>query len=262
VIFTANAESKDEVKKLLSKGVVSDLVVYRSVAQTEKWSRLGTCLSAHQYFLAIPPSDHLATVITPKLLKGNSDLLISTRTQDELIVLVSATVSPTFVDNVPIETRYGFRLPTLTQAKSQSRNGWMKALIQAIPESGGRLSGVTEAALRAGLFLINGFFDESHSQSQSIEGQGPNHTGDYWHAILHRREPDYGNSKYWFRHVGRHPIFVQLAISVQQHLENAGQTLAEKLSRWSNRLITSSGWDPFAFVDLCEAAERDADLRE
>lgn len=113
-------------------------------------------------------------------------------------------------------------------------------------------------ALRAGLLLLNDFFDESHSCSQSMEGQ---QNADYWHAILHRREPDYGNAKYWFRHVGRHAIFGELAPSVLTIFSRATGLLVGQLERWQPRLITANGWEPFAFVDLCEAAETDAELR-
>ena len=59
----------------------------------------------------------------------------------------------------------------------------------------------------SGLLLLVGCWDESHELSQGIEpGEGS-----YWHAILHRREPDYSNSKYWLRRVGGHPIFADLA---------------------------------------------------
>src|SRR5262245_35001335 len=61
-------------------------------------------------------------------------------------------------------------------------------------------------ACMAGLWLYHDFLDESHSISQDL------HTveGSYWHAIMHRREPDYWNSKYWFRRVGDHPIYDKL----------------------------------------------------
>jgi hypothetical protein len=58
----------------------------------------------------------------------------------------------------------------------------------------------------AGLWLRHNFFDESHALSQEIETT----SGSFWHAILHRREPDYDNAGYWFRRVGTHPIFPAL----------------------------------------------------
>jgi len=59
----------------------------------------------------------------------------------------------------------------------------------------------------------------------------------FWHAIMHRQEPDAANAAYWFRQVGRHPIFSDLGIEAQK----AG-------------FDTSADWDPFAFIDFCEAA--------
>lgn len=99
-------------------------------------------------------------------------------------------------------------------------------------------------ALQAGLFQWHDALDDSHTCSQSIEGQGRNRSGDYWHAIMHRREPDYGNSKYWFRRVGSHPIFAELGRRTEPWIS----TIA---SDWKSRLL-KSGWDPFAFVDFCE----------
>jgi len=83
----------------------------------------------------------------------------------------------------------------------------------------------------AGLWLRHGFFDESHRFSQEIETP----SGSFWHAILHRREPDYGNARYWFRRVGSHPIFPALndaAIS-------AG---------WP----ASPRWEPYSFIEKVE----------
>src|SRR5262245_53176291 len=50
----------------------------------------------------------------------------------------------------------------------------------------------------AGLWLLHNYLDESHGISQDVETPG----GSFWHAILHRREPDAWNSKYWWRRVG------------------------------------------------------------
>jgi hypothetical protein len=98
-------------------------------------------------------------------------------------------------------------------------------------------------ACLAGLWLLYDFLDESHSISQEIETP----TGSYWHGIMHRREPDYGNSAYWFRRVGRHPIFGTLcgeaARLAEYHPPDTATTFLTK----------QSSWDPFAFIDLCEA---------
>ena len=61
-------------------------------------------------------------------------------------------------------------------------------------------------ACAAGLWLRFDFLDESHAISQDL------HTveGHFWHAIMHRREPDASNSKYWWRKVGSHPVISQL----------------------------------------------------
>ena len=57
-------------------------------------------------------------------------------------------------------------------------------------------------ACLCGLWLAHNYLDESHRISQEIE----NPTGSFWHAIMHRREGDYSNSKYWFRRVGRQDV--------------------------------------------------------
>jgi hypothetical protein len=54
----------------------------------------------------------------------------------------------------------------------------------------------------AGLWLWHNFLDESHAISQELHT--PN--GSFWHAIMHRREPDAWNSKYWWQRVGPHPV--------------------------------------------------------
>jgi hypothetical protein len=74
------------------------------------------------------------------------------------------------------------------------------------------------AACLAGLWLLHDFQDESHAISQDLDTL----EGSYWHGILHRREPDYGNAKYWFRRVPGHPIFAALC-------EQAGRASAVRI---------------------------------
>lgn len=89
-----------------------------------------------------------------------------------------------------------------------------------------------EAAL-AGLWLSCGYFEESHGIAQDLKSR----EGSYWHAILHRMEPDAWNSGYWFRRVGDHAIFPALAAEAEA-LGYGGGTR----------------WDPFRFVEDCTAA--------
>jgi len=99
----------------------------------------------------------------------------------------------------------------------------------------------------AGLWLLHDFLDESHALSQEIE----THDGSYWHGIMHRREPDYGNSKYWFRRVGSHPIFPQLLAQAQELIATE-----QPLDAIAGEIVQAQNWDPFRFVDWCEQLAR------
>jgi len=100
----------------------------------------------------------------------------------------------------------------------------------------------------AGVCLYHDGVDEAHNIAQEIDTT----TGSYWHAIVHRREPDYWNSKYWFRRVGAHPIFPALAQEAQKLMAGDAPRAAE--------FLRGSTWDALAFVDLCAQAAQDAPL--
>lgn len=122
----------------------------------------------------------------------------------------------------------------------------------------------------AALWLLHDFPDESHRISQEIETP----EGSYWHGIMHRREGDFGNAKYWFRRVGRHSIWADLMTVIPRH--RGDQAAAKELSlavempqrsssparRLLNEWLEATAWDPFRFVDLCERATagNDAEL--
>ncbi len=127
---------------------------------------------------------------------------------------------------------------------SQPRPGDWRSRIDGLTDA--KLLGVdavsdiaAAAGVRAGLLLFGDDFDASHSLSQSIETPD----GSYWHGILHRREPDYGNAKYWFRRVGDHPVFRDL----ERHAALRGGGELE--------ILSGRRWDPFRVVDLIERCE-------
>ena len=127
------------------------------------------------------------------------------------------------------------------------RQHWILEAVQQLPLAklvGHDPTKPVAAAIRAGILQMNDFLDASHSQSQSVEGA---QDADYWHAIMHRREGDYWNSKYWLGRTGRHEIFSPLHEAARAVAERHG---SPDEVRW---LIEPSRWDGGAFVDLVEA---------
>jgi hypothetical protein len=131
------------------------------------------------------------------------------------------------------------RTETQPQAALNTR---LDELLQA-----SKLSTVDRQLVRALLLLWHDHLDAAHAISQGIE----NPDGSFVHAIMHRREPDYSNSKYWFRRVGRHTAFPEIARRVGRLLKECRAGELEK------RLLPADNWDAFAFVDACEEAAQD-----
>lgn len=98
-------------------------------------------------------------------------------------------------------------------------------------------------AVRSGMFLLLDAWDQSHIIAQDLDTP----EGSYWHGIVHRREPDISNTKYWFQRLGDHPVFNQLGS--QQTRQALPQTIA------FDDIVTDGHWDPFQFVDWCMRCE-------
>jgi len=96
--------------------------------------------------------------------------------------------------------------------------------------------------VRSGILLRGDLLDASHELSQGIHSRD----GSYWHGIMHRREPDFSNSGYWFRKVGHHIVFDELTVRA------AGPADSETLKE----LTGDGGWDPFRFISLCESCHQ------
>lgn len=106
-------------------------------------------------------------------------------------------------------------------------------------------------AVLSAMWLWHDYLDESHVISQKIETP----TGSFWHAIMHRREGDFSNSKYWYARCASHPALATLAAQAGAvvHPEPADKSLLK---------VVMGGFNPNALVDLVEAVhEKPGDAR-
>jgi hypothetical protein len=107
----------------------------------------------------------------------------------------------------------------------------LEALAVHVNESGKLFDKYMARCCVSGLWLLHNFLDESHTISQGI----PTPSGSFWHGIMHRREGDFSNAKYWFDRAGDHPVFSELSAA------------------------DGSAWDSHRFVDDCQRALRTGD---
>lgn len=110
------------------------------------------------------------------------------------------------------------------------RRGWEAAGVLGV-------EGRQADCLRALVLVWHDHPDAAHRLVQDLAG------GDaaWVHGIVHRREPDFSNARYWFHRVGSHRLLEVLA-------EAAAPVLAGHASL-PYRLIRDGEWDPMAFID-------------
>lgn len=138
-------------------------------------------------------------------------------------------------------------------------------------------------AMLAGLYLRNDDLEQSHEIAQKsppdfapFPHQTPSKTGlkvqsvetvqsdkalkshqledmttslAFWHAIMHRREGDFSNAKYWYARCRNHPAYGPIA--------EAGRRALERLADGAKlQYLVNQDWDADAFVDVVEAVHR------
>jgi hypothetical protein len=91
------------------------------------------------------------------------------------------------------------------------------------------------ALIRGGLLYALDALEPAHAIFQEAHGD----LGSYWHGMMHRREADFDNARYWFRRAGTLPFFGAL--------HGAASAVSSDMARQSN-------WDPYLFTGQCEQA--------
>jgi hypothetical protein len=104
------------------------------------------------------------------------------------------------------------------------------------------LTGTARQLVRGLVLLWHDHMEPAHEIAQAIE----NPDGSFLHGILHRRELDYGNAAYWFRRVGRHKCFPEIARRSSELLKAKNESMVQE------QLVRNGEWDAFGFIDLCE----------
>jgi hypothetical protein len=97
--------------------------------------------------------------------------------------------------------------------------------------------------IRAGLLYAYDAIDESHRIVQEIRTDNAS----YWHGMLHRREGDFENARYWFRRTGKLGVFAEMHAQASE--------VSPLMGRQEN-------WDPYVLVGLCEQARFGGDVNQ
>lgn len=142
-----------------------------------------------------------------------------------------------------------FRTQELPELTFGSRDGVLEKhllerhLVSLFQESS--LDHSDQELIRAATLLYHDHSDAAHD----LVADRTDPTAALIHGILHRREPDFWNAKYWFRRCDMHPAYSWLA--EQLHAWHPNQEKEAALT-----LMLPGTFDPFSFVDACERAVR------
>ena len=100
------------------------------------------------------------------------------------------------------------------------------------------------------LHLWNDDLDRSHDHSQHLHDP----LGSHLHGVMHRREGDFSNARFWFRKCADHPTLAHTAA----RLEHAPASV--RTGRFDG-LLRRSVLNAAEFTDACEREPEAAELR-
>ncbi len=97
--------------------------------------------------------------------------------------------------------------------------------------------------------LIRLWWNQWNAAHELVQAQEGNIDCDLIHAILHRREGDYGNSQYWFAQTGESDAFAAIALGVASTLKDH--------EKWRNILLAGGQWRSKAMIQLVRQFPQD-----
>ena len=97
-----------------------------------------------------------------------------------------------------------------------------------------------QALIRSALLLWHDHLEASHEISQCLNSKD----GCFLHALMHRREPDFPNAKYWLNRTGQYKAYSEIAKRSKILLKEGNLP----------KLFTGE-WNPYAMVDSVEHAK-------
>jgi len=93
--------------------------------------------------------------------------------------------------------------------------------------------------VRGGLYYAVDALSEAHVLFQDVHDD----LGAYWRGMMHRREADFDNARYWHRRAGTLPVFAAMHRAAAEH---------------SSDMARQPSWDPYLFTGQCEQARHGA----